>query len=335
MSLFATPRQRAGTLIGVLGLAILLAVGPFLMGLLGVAVLHVICSPLYRRLSTRLSGRIAALLIVLGAALLLLLPGAALVGVVIDQAGDTVKSMSGTTAFARIAAIRIGTFDVGAQITRAGGTMLSWLSGQAFQFFGSATRATLNLVLALFGLYYMLQEADPLWERFRAVLPFSDPAREALKDRFYSVTRATLLGTVLTAFLQGSIVGIGFALVGLPNAAFWGVITACVSVLPVLGSALVWLPGVVILLANDRYAAATGLALLGGIVASNVDNVVRPFVFKRVSHIHPMVSLVGAFAGVNLFGLIGLLVGPLAITYFFELLRLFREDYGADAPAAA
>jgi predicted PurR-regulated permease PerM len=105
-------------------------------------------------------------------------------------------------------------------------------------------------------------------------------------------------------------------------------VTAFASILPVLGSALVWLPGVIVLLLQSKYGAAAGLAAIGGLVASNIDNLIRPLVYRRVSDIHPMVTLIGAFAGVKYFGLLGVLLGPLAIAYLFELLRSYREEYG-------
>jgi predicted PurR-regulated permease PerM len=91
----------------------------------------------------------------------------------------------------------------------------------------------------------------------------------------------------------------------------------------------VWLPGVFALVIDGRYGAAAALAAVGAIIASNIDNVVRPMVYRRHSGVHPMATLLGAFAGVELLGLVGLLLGPLAISYVFELLRLYEEEYGA------
>jgi predicted PurR-regulated permease PerM len=130
------------------------------------------------------------------------------------------------------------------------------------------------------------------------------------------------------------LIGVGFAIVGFPNPLFWGAVTAFASVLPVLGSGLVWLPGVAILLAQGRYGGAILLVVIGAGIASNIDNIIRPLVYKRVSNIHPMITLVGAFAGVRYFGLLGILLGPLAIAYLFETLRFYREEYGAAAAPA-
>jgi predicted PurR-regulated permease PerM len=96
-------------------------------------------------------------------------------------------------------------------------------------------------------------------------------------------------------------------------------------VLPLFGSALVWLPGSIVLFASGRPGAAIALLVFGAVVVSNIDNLVRPIVYRRVSGIHPMLTIVGAFAGVHLFGLIGALVGPLLLSYFVELTSLYER----------
>ena len=102
-----------------------------------------------------------------------------------------------------------------------------------------------------------------------------------------------------------------------------------------LGTALVWGPAVLVLLVQNRYGAAVIMLVIGAGIASNIDNLIRPLVYRRVSNIHPMITLVGAFAGVKYFGLLGVLLGPLAIAYLFELLRFYREEYGSGVDASA
>ena len=328
-------RGRATLLVAVLGVLVLAALLPFVAGLLGAVVLQVVCAPPFRRSSRLLPPRGAALLVTLFAAVVILLPGSWLVNALVQQAPETLRGLAGDDLVARLSAIRIGGLDVGARLAAASDSLVAWLTGRALAAFGSATQGLLNLVIALFGLYYLLLEGETIWRRVAALLPFSSVGAEVLRQRFHSVTEAMLLGTALTAVLQGTIIGVAFRLVGLPNSLFWGVVTGLVSVLPVFGSAIVWLPAVVVLLAQGRPGAAIALAAIGGLVASNVDNFARPFVYERVSNIHPMVTLVGAFAGVRLFGLLGVLIGPLAISYFFELLRIFQSEYGTSASVAA
>jgi predicted PurR-regulated permease PerM len=114
---------------------------------------------------------------------------------------------------------------------------------------------------------------------------------------------------------------------GLPNALVWGVITVVLSILPVVGSGLVWAPGVAVLAADKRYGWAVALAVWGFLVIGQIDNVVRPMVYRRWAQIHPFITLLGAIAGLRWFGLLGLLIGPLALSYFFELIRMYRQEY--------
>jgi predicted PurR-regulated permease PerM len=335
MNFLQTPRDRAGLLILVLGAAILLALSSFLSGLLGAGVLYVIFVRPYHWLARAVKPGPASALILVGALFLIAVPISWLTGIVIGQAPDSLHAIQSSALVARLGKLRPGSFDVGAELAKASGTLVSWLSSQVFSFVGSATSAALNLVIAFFGLYYLLRSGEETWPVIRRYIPFSTQTADALRDRFFSVTEATLLGTALVAAIQGSLVGLGFWIVGLPNALFWGTVTAFASILPVLGSALVWLPAVLVLVAQGKYGGAIGLLVIGAGIASNIDNLIRPLIYKRVSNIHPMITLVGAFAGVRYFGLLGLLLGPLAIAYLFELLQFYRVEYGEPVAAPA
>jgi len=332
MPALASGRTRAQILIIVLGAVVAYAIAPYASGLLGAAILYVIGAPMHHRLARVVGAHAAAALVLILLGVLIVVPGAWLLNLVIVQSPIMLRNMQQSTFLERLSALHIEGLDLGAQIASASGSLISWISGHAIGFFGSATRSVLNLVIAFFALYYLLISASTAWRWIAAFLPFSRESNEQLRLRFKSITEAMLLGTALTAVLQGALIGFGFWVVGLPNAVFWGVITAFASILPVLGSALVWLPGVIVLLVQRHFGAAIGLLVIGGLIASNLDNVVRPVVYRRVSDVHPLTTLVGAFAGVSLFGLVGLLLGPLAITYFFELIDIYEQEYGRNAP---
>ena len=291
--------HRARIIIIGLAAAVLIAISPYIPGLLGACVLYVICRPPYKRLARRIGSTAAAL-----------------------------RAILTSDAFARLAAISSGPVDIGAQITRAGEGIIAWASREAVSRVGDITRGLLNLLLALVGLYYLLHSPHAIWARLRPMIPFSPAHADVLQTRFYEVTEATVLGILATALAQSITVGLGFWAVGLPNPIVWALVTAIASVLPVLGSALVWGPGVLVLIASGRYLAAGALGFIGLVIASNIDNVIRPIIYRRRADVHPLVTLVGAFAGVERIGLVGLLLGPLAISYVFELVRLYEEEYG-------
>ena len=327
-NLLDSPRNFTGAIILVLGIAILIAVSPFAIGLLGVVVLHVLVAPVHARLAGAIGSRSAGVLVQLLVGLLVIVPGGFLLGLVIEQAPSTIRSIQSNAVFTWLSTQRVYDLDVGAQLAKASGTILQWLSAQAFDIVGGAARGTLNFLIALFGLYYTLQSGGNVWAGVKRYLPFSEANADALRVRFVSVTQATFLGFAAVAIVQGLLVGIGFAIVGLPGAAFWGVIAALASILPLVGGALVWFPGVLVLLVERDFTGAAILAGIGVVLVANIDNFVRPYIYRRVSNVHPLVTLVGAFAGLRYFGLLGVLLGPLAITYFFELLRIYDEEYG-------
>ena len=324
-------RLQARVLILALGAVVVYALLPFLSGLLGAAVLAVAVSPIHDRLVARLGRRAASAAATTAAILLVLIPGVLLVVLLVGEAPGALRAVTQSRALQEFASFRVAGVDIGAYADTALNSVVSRMSDQAVVMIGSVTLATVNLVIAIFGLYYLLISDGAAWRHARRLLPFSPDTIDLLADRFRTTTESMIVGIVLTALAQGTVVGVAFALVGLPSAAFWGFITACVSILPILGSALVWLPGSAVLLADHRYGAAAALFVTGLIVASQIDNVILLFVYRRMSRIHPMVTLVGAFAGIRLFGLVGLLLGPLAISYLMELMTAYSFEAGRRA----
>lgn len=329
----ASPRtdHLLGRMLLVLGAAALLAVVPFLSGLLGALILFVLTRHLHHRLARVIPARLSAFAISLAVFVLLLVPGAWLVSTIIAEGSDAIRAWQAHGSPAWVVQTPMGGFDIAGGLANTGSTLLTWLSGRAFSLFGSVTLVILNVVTGLFGLYYLLIDSALLSRHARRLIPVSEPVVELLAERFASVTEALLLGTVLTAALQGTAIGITFAILGLHPPLLWGFVTACVAVLPLFGSALVWLPGAAVLLLDHRPNAALVLVLVGAGVVSNIDNLARLFVYRRVSGIHPMLTLVGALAGVRIFGVIGAFLGPLLLSYFLELIRVYEGEFSAAA----
>jgi predicted PurR-regulated permease PerM len=325
----ATGKFRAAAILIVLGFAILWAMVPFAPGILGAAVFYVLTVHAFRwMVARRVPRSLAATVLLLIVLLLILIPGGAMLTVLLDEIPAAIRGLDTGPLVASVRELRLGPINVGEQLARASGTIGSWVSRQILGAVGGAARGTLNLVIALLGLYYLLIAADDVWPRVKRYLPFTDEDSEDLRGKFYQVTMATVLGVVAVAVAQGALVGAAFVVLGLPNPLVWGTITAIASVLPLVGSALVWAPGAIVLFATGNVGQAVGLAVFGAVVVSNVDNVMRPIVSKRVGNLHPLTTLLGAFAGIEYIGLIGILLGPLAITWFFELLVIYDKEYG-------
>jgi predicted PurR-regulated permease PerM len=319
--------QRAALLVLLLGVAIAIAMVPYATGLLGIPVLYAIFAPAHDWLARRVSPKVAAGLVVALVLFLIVVPGVSFAGLVVNQAQQIGAGVVQSPLLGKLKQLKPGGIDLGARLADLGTMIVSWIGSSAFGLLGTATRLVLNLVIALFGLYYVMLRPAETWDAIRPYIPFSSRNAEKLRQRFRDVTHSTVVGTGVSAVLHGTLVGLAFWLVGLSNAVFWGVVTSAVSILPVLGSGMVWGPAAFVLLLDHRPTAAILLALWGVVVVGNVDYVIRPMVFRRWAHIHPLVTLLGALGGVPYFGLLGLLIGPLALSYFFELIKMYREEY--------
>lgn len=327
MAFLDSNHQRAATLILVLGVALVIALRPFATGLIGIPVLYVCFMPVHGWLARHASARLAAGLVVLIALFLIVVPGASFTGLIVTQAQEIASGVVQSPFLSRVAELHVRSFNVGTQLADLGSKVVSWIGSSAFGLIGTATRLVLNLTIALFGLYYLLLRPGETWAAVRPHIPFSAANTELLRLRFRNVTVSTIIGTGLVAAIQGALVGIAFWAAGLSNALFWGVVTMVFAILPIVGSGMVWGPAAIALALGNRWGWAIAMVVWGLVVVANVDYIVRPLVFKRWANIHPLVTLIGALAGVPYFGLLGLLIGPLALSYFFELLRMYREEY--------
>jgi predicted PurR-regulated permease PerM len=326
-TLLDTQRRAAATLVIVLAVALAIALSPYATGLLGVLVLYVPLKPVNDWLS-RHAPRISAPGVVVGLVLLILIvAGSSVVSLIVAEAQRIPATIMQSPIVAQLATLHIGGFDLGARLAELGSKVVGWIGSSAFEFIGTASRAALNLTISCFGLYYLLLRPGETWDAFRPYIPFSAENTERLRQRFRDVTTSTLIGTGLSAVLHGVLMSLAFRVVGLPNAMLWGVVTVVFSILPVLGSGMVWGPAAIVLLLNHRPVAAVLLALWGILVIGNIDYVIRPMVSRRWAKIHPLVTLIGALVGVPYLGLLGLLIGPLAVSYFFELITMYREEY--------
>src|SRR5216110_802094 len=327
MPLIDTNHQRAALLVLLLGVALVIALTPYATGLIGIPVLYAVFTPVHEWLSLRVRPKLAASLVVALALFLIVVPGVSFAGLIVGQAQEIAGGVIRNPLLGRLRELRLGGIDLGPRLADLGAQVVAWIGSSAFGLVGTATRLALNLTISLFGLFYLLLQPQETWETVRPYIPFSAKNTEKLRQRFRDVTTATIVGTGLTAAIQGSLVGLGFWLTGLPNAVFWGVVTMVFAILPVVGSGLVWGPGAIALMIGNHALAGMLLALGGVIIVGNVDYVIRPRVFSRWANIHPLVTLIGALAGVPYFGILGLLIGPLALSYFFELIKMYGDEY--------
>jgi predicted PurR-regulated permease PerM len=202
------------------------------------------------------------------------------------------------------------------------GKFLAAASGQVFL---NTAGTLLRFFLMLFILFFTLRDGQVWFDRAAALLPIMRGKRDALLERLGKVTRAVVYGCGLTAAVQGLLVGIGFAIAGLPGPVVFGVLAGVSALLPFGGAAIVWLPGALYLLATGQYGWGIFLLVWGGVVSTS-DNFIRPIIISRYTPVPTLLVFLGVIGGVGAFGLIGFIFGPVILVLATELLRFLEAS---------
>ncbi|MDO7874022.1 AI-2E family transporter [Hymenobacter sp. ASUV-10] len=192
-----------------------------------------------------------------------------------------------------------------------------------------ATSALNFLVIVgmmLFTMYYMFMQETYFLLGLHRYLPFRGETIAELGDSLKNNVNANVLGQVLVALVQGILTGLLLLACQVPDPLFWGVVAFFMAFLPVLGTPLVWGPAGLYQLSQGHTWQGATILIVGFVVIINVDNVLRIMLAKRMGDIHPLITLVGLILGVEVFGIIGLVIGPLLLSYFIVLMEVFRKE---------
>lgn len=187
--------------------------------------------------------------------------------------------------------------------------------------------ALFQVLFTLIFIYFLLLHGKKLYQYTELFLPFSSDAKLMLKEKLRKDVRALFLGQGLIAIIQGIAGGLGFWIFGIPNPVFWGTIMAFLSVIPPFGTALIWFPASLFLVAQGNYFFAIGMFLWGLLITSNIDNIVRPYIVGQMSKLSFLTVLIGVIIGLRAFNIIGVVLGPLLISVLFVLAKIYYVEY--------
>jgi predicted PurR-regulated permease PerM len=203
-----------------------------------------------------------------------------------------------------------------------------WVASNALQIGQGTVQFLIGVTLMLYLLFFFLRDGHAVVERLVRILPLGDARERHLFNRFAEVVRATVKGTFVIAAVQGAIGGIAFALLGVRGALLWGVVMAISSLLPVVGPALVWAPAAVLLMTTDRLIEGIVLVVVGVVLVGLADNLLRPILVGRDTRMPDYLVLLATLGGLALFGISGLVIGPLIAALFITLWEMFEQTYG-------
>ena len=201
------------------------------------------------------------------------------------------------------------------------------LVGQSIGFAGNVISGFVRAFFVVFTMYYLFRDGDKIVRVLPTVLPFSRRQSETLIHRTSEVVSASVYGVVAIAMLQGTLAGVAFWLLRVPSAVLWAVILTFVCMIPIAGSFLVWLPASIYLILAGHWTKGILLIAWGALVISTVDNFLRPKLIKNQTNLHELFVFFSVLGGMKVFGLLGIVMGPLLLAITLGLLQTFqRED---------
>ena len=213
------------------------------------------------------------------------------------------------------------------QILTTAGNVVNSIGSFLMTSLSNTTRSTVSFlfhfVITLYTMFFLLLDGPHMLRAVLDHLPLHTNEKYLLTDRFVSVTRATLKGTIIIGILQGAMAGTGFWIVGIPNAAFWTVVMTVLSILPLIGSALIWVPASIILFASGAVTKAILLAGFCALIVGSVDNVLRPRLVGHDTKMHDIVILFSTLGGLAVIGPLGFILGPVLAGLFVTGWQIF------------
>ncbi len=325
-------KQRNNILLVILillGCFILYSVRSIAGSLLSTVVMYVIFRPVFFYLTEkkRLSRAFASILIIIASFIIIIGPFLTLSMLVISK----IKEFKEDPIKIKVLVRKLDDF-AGEKLSQP--DLIDHTIGNASNYVGDlfpsiltgAANILLGIAIMYFLLYFMFTRHEEFEKGLLKYAPFREQNAMKFATELRHITYANVLGQGLIAVVQGGLVSIGFFMFNIPDAVFWGVIATFLSFLPVVGAPIIFIPAAVIEMINGHPGAGWGLLAWGLLLITNIDNVIRYLLAKRIGNIHPIITIVGVIIGIPVFGIMGLVYGPLLLSYFILTVNIYETS---------
>ena len=316
----------------IIGLGIILArqITPFLGGLLGALTIYILVrrQMIYLSEKRKIKRTIAPTVITAEAILCFLVPLALVVWLAVVNLQNINLDPQAV----------IAPFEEAASIIKAR-TGYNVLSGNSLSFFisslprigqtlmGGISSFIVNMFVLVFVLYFMLIGGKKMEQYVNELLPFNETNTQEIVHEINMIVRSNAIGIPLLAVIQGGVAMLGYWIFDAPNILFSGFLTGFASIIPMAGTALVWIPIDIYMALIGNWFQAIGLVIFGSLVISQLDNLIRFVIQKKMADIHPLITVFGVVIGLSLFGFMGVIFGPLLLSLFFLFVNMFKKGY--------
>jgi predicted PurR-regulated permease PerM len=311
---------------------------PFLRTILLSLVLVYLFYPIFAKIEIKLKNKsLASLLTVIIIVLCFMIPATFVTRTLIVESTHTYNTIKNVTESNNVTLAKVNElvqsktgvdFDL-VEVVRGA---VRYITEQGKELLTSIPARVLNFFILLFLMYYIFKEHKAIRNFIIKMLPFPVKEKTRLLTQFADVVYGVLYGQIVTAIVQGVLAGIGYAIFGLPSPVLWAIITMLFALVPMIGTAAIWVPASIYLFivgfSTGPFGWGPGVALFlyGLLIVGLVDNFLRPILIGEKSGIHPALVLLGAFGGLGVFGFIGIIIGPLVIAVFKQLLIAYYEE---------
>lgn len=305
---------------------------PYLSGVLGAITIYVLLRKwMVYLVEKKWNPNIAAFALILFSFVCILLPVSGILLMLGNKVGDAVTNSEQLVQIIGNKVVELEN-KFGFQITSNIDTsqISTWIAQHLENFAGSTFNVFFAIALMYFLLYFMLTNRARLRNSLYEYIPISEKNLKIISQESQAMVRSNAIGIPLVAILQGVVALIGFLIFGIENPFFWFVITVVGSMIPFVGTLLGILPTFILTLTSGNNFAAWGILIYGVIIVGATDNLIRLYLLRKLDNVHPLITLIGVIVGVPLFGFIGLIFGPLLISLFLVIVRIYKKEFGKE-----
>lgn len=317
-------------LIVVFGLLSLFIVLPLFEFVLLAIIVAYVLQPLNRRLEAHLGPRFAPAAVITIALLVVVLPVVYILWVLyrdLQSLAEDPPDLELEPLVDQIQNLFGYELDPEMALEEIGSELLQLLFGDIPDLIFATLFVAFGLGVVFFVVYYLLRDGEEFVAWMVEIAPINERVGGRLADQMDRTTRGVIVGHIFVAVLEGTLGGIAFFVIGIPNPIFWAFVMVVLSLLPIIGPFLVWAPWAVYLFVIESFPEAVFLFLWGTIVIGLIDNYARPIVIDREAHLNPAVILIGVFGGIYAIGVTGLFIGPIVLGVFAAALKVFHDEW--------
>jgi len=302
----------------------------FLPGLLGGITLYILSRSLYFKLifKNKWKKGWTALLFILGYLIIIAIPVYLSVRLVSPKINSLLDNQQEIMQGLKITSAKIEEFTNIKLLTEQNSTSLAnKVSSFIPKFLNSTANILTNLIMLFFLLYYLLVNGKEVEKYLSRIIPLKPQNIDKLAHETKLMIRANALGIPIICIVQGAFAALGYWIFGVQDWGLWGFVTGVFAFFPIVGTMIIWVPLVIFLFSTGHTWTATALTIYSVVVTGNVDYITRLGLLKKMGNVHPMVTVLGVIVGLGLFGFMGLIFGPLLISYFIILVKIYMNEF--------